>query len=233
MRKNIFLIGSGNIGSRHVESLAKSKNLLNLHIVDPNKNNLNKTRKIFNKSILYKNKVKAFYYKNIVKINKKIDIVIIATNSDVRRKVIENFFNLNSSKNLILEKVAFQKISDFRYVIKILNNKKVNCYVNFPRRLFPDYEKLRNKISKEKQIHLSVLGMNWGMACNSLHMLDLFKFLTKTKKIKIEQLFLKNKIFKSDRVGFIELKGTLKFITPRGDTLLLCDLEGKKNKLAR
>ena len=47
MIANIFVIGSGNIGSRHVQSLASLSSKLNIFVIDPNKENLDKTKKLF------------------------------------------------------------------------------------------------------------------------------------------------------------------------------------------
>ena len=231
MKKNIFIIGSGNIGSKHVQSLTKLKKKVNIYVVDPNNKNLNRTKNIYYKNSSNKNISNIFFYSHLVKINKKIDIAIVATNSNMRKQVIENLLSINSVKYLIIEKVAFQNINDFKHIINLLNKKKIKCYVNFPRRLFDSYQKLKKKIAKEKQIHLSCVGINWGMACNSLHMLDLFKYLTNAKKILVDEISLKNKVYKSERKGFIELKGTLKFKTPNGDTLHLYDQTGDKNKI--
>ena len=54
MTSNIFVIGSGNIGSRHVQSLANSVLNLNVFVVDPNKECLEKTKNLF-----FKQKIKS------------------------------------------------------------------------------------------------------------------------------------------------------------------------------
>ena len=63
-------------------------------------------------------------------------------------------------------------------------------------------------------------------------MLDLLTYLTNAKKIFVEEVSLKNRIYNSPRKGFIELKGTLKFITNRGDFLHLCDLDQYKKNVS-
>jgi len=231
MTSNIVVIGSGKIGSRHVQSLTYSNNKTNLFVVDPNKINLKKTKNLFFKNIKKKNKINIFFEKNIKKFCKIIDIAIIATNSDVRRKVIEELISLNNVKYLILEKVVFQNMDDFDAVIKLLNEKKIKSYINFPRRLATGYINLKKTIKNQKKIHMSFIGSDWGLACNSLHMLDLFAFLIDTNKIFIEEVSLQNKIFDTSRKGFIELKGTLKSISERGDTLYLSDIDSKSGKV--
>ena len=179
MTINIAVIGSGNVGSRHVQGLANSIAKMNVFVVDPKKNNLEKTKKLILENNLNNNKnINITFNQTISKINDSIDLAIISTNSDVRRQVIEKLVSLNDVKNIILEKIAFQKINDFDFIIKLLNEKKIKSFINFPRRVFKSYHNLKKEISKEKKIYFSVVGRNWGLASNTLHMLDLFSYLT-------------------------------------------------------
>ena len=78
---NIFLIGLGNIGFRHLEALMKLKRKTNIFLIENNSNNLKKVKK---KIINCNKKLKLFFYSKIPKIDYVIDSAIISTNSDVR-----------------------------------------------------------------------------------------------------------------------------------------------------
>ena len=233
MTINIAVIGSGNVGSRHVQGLANSIAKMNVFVVDPKKNNLEKTKKLILENNLNNNKnINITFNQTISKINDSIDLAIISTNSDVRRQVIEKLVSLNDVKNIILEKIAFQKINDFDFIIKLLNEKKIKSFINFPRRVYKSYHNLKKEISKEKKIYFSVVGRNLGLASNTLHLLDLFSYLTNTKKISVKEVSLNNKIYDSHRKGFVELKGTLKFSSDREDILYLCDFDQYKKDIS-
>ena len=223
MVSNIFIIGSGKIGSRHVQSLAYSLSKINVYVIDTNKENLDKAKNLFFKTKTESKKnINITFDQRITKIDNLIDIAIISTNSDVRKKVIEELVSLNNVKNIILEKVAFQNMKDFDFIINLLNKKKIKSFINFPRRAFQSYQNLRKKIINEKQIYISNIGTNWNLSSNSLHMLDLLTYFTKAKKIFVEEVSLKKEVYGSPN-GFIQFKGTLKFSTDRGDTLHLHD----------
>ena len=114
MAANIFVIGSGNIGSRHVQSLASLAYKLNIFVIDPNKENLEKTKSLFfNQEFANRDNINIFFNQTIKRIQDNIDLAFISTNSDVRRKVIQELISKNNVKNIILEKVAFQSINDF------------------------------------------------------------------------------------------------------------------------
>ena len=233
MTVNIAVIGSGNVGSRHVQGLASSVAKMNVFVTDLKKNNLEKTKKLILENNLDNNKnINISFNQTISKINNSIDLAIISTNSDVRRQVIEKLVSLNDVKNIILEKIAFQNIDDFDFIIKLLDRKKIKSYINFQRRFCKSYHNLKKEISKEKKIYISVVGRDWGLVSNTLHMLDLFAYLTNTKKISIKEVSLNNKIYDSHRKGFVELKGTLIFSSDRGDILRLCDFDQYKKNIS-
>ena len=226
MVANICVVGSGNIGSRHIQSLATSSSNINIFVMDPNKENLKKTKKLFFKNNNENgNKINISFEQSMNKIYEPIDLAIISTNSDVRKDVIEKLLSINDVKNIIVEKIAFQNMNDFDFVIKLLDEKKIKSYVNFPRRIYQSYQNLKKQIINQKKIHISNVGTNIGLASNSLHLLDLLLYLTNANKIYVEEISLKNKIFESSRKGFIELEGALKFSTDRGDTLHLFDCD--------
>ena len=80
---NIIIIGFGNIGFRHFQSLMNQKEKSNIIIVDHNIKNKKKIAKVRNTKkhiITFDDKLSS--YKLV------FDFAIIATNSDVRLKVI-------------------------------------------------------------------------------------------------------------------------------------------------
>ena len=107
--KNILIVGVGNIGSRHFQSILKSKYSFRLHIVDKNSAHL-KNACIYYDNLFKKKKlkIKLDYYNYIPKMNSVLDIAIIATNADIRKIIIEEIIRKNKVKNLILEKIVFQ-----------------------------------------------------------------------------------------------------------------------------
>ena len=83
---NVGLIGAGNIGSRHLQGIAKSKLKLNLFIIDSNKTSLELSKSRYN----YINKIKrkTVFSCKLKDLPKKIDILIVATNSVSRKKIL-------------------------------------------------------------------------------------------------------------------------------------------------
>lgn len=218
---NILIIGCGNIGSRHIESILKSKKKINIHVVDNSIKNLTNAKKKFKK--FNNNKINLIFKNNLIDFKIIFDYLIIATNSDVRKDVYIKCLDTNKFKNVIFEKIAFTNIDEYLYVIKISQKNKINTYVNFPRRSYPFYNKIKKLLKKNKHITINVFGNNWGLASNSFHFLDLFCFLTDTNKLNHLVSKLDENILKSKRKNFIEFTGSIEIENNKNDILNIKD----------
>jgi hypothetical protein len=187
----IMIVGAGNIGKWHIQSISTLKFLCKIFIIDSNEKNLLYSKKFFKRnSINIKN---VFFLKNIPKVDKKIDVLIIATKSDNRALVLEKVLKNNFVKSIILEKIVACRHSDIYKIKKLINFYKItNVYVNCPRRLFPLYIKLK-KIINNNKINMEVSGVNWNSTSNLIHFLDLFCFLTGLKNLKLVSLLFHKK----------------------------------------
>lgn len=205
--KKILIIGAGNIGLRHLESLGKSNILLKIFIYD-----------------LFISKQIKKKISDIQKINTKVnieiltnfssnlnfDVCIISTNAQERYHLtLYSIINLNI-KNIILEKIAFQSNQQYEKIIKISKKNKVNIFVNCPRRSYKVFKDIKNKVKDKKGIlRLSYFGNNWGLCSNSVHFFDLLMFLTNFKKKNNLVDNLNNKIIYSKRKNYYELTGKI------------------------
>lgn len=213
---NIAIIGAGQIGSRHLQALSQLNRLTNIQIVDPNYKSLKRARERFLEIQKNENVQKVEYLKNIVDLSNNLELVIIATTSDVRRKVIEKLLLQKKVHYLILEKVLFQRIEDFAIVNNLLEQNNVKAWVNCPFRTIYFYKQLRAKFKNAKRVDYRVSSSNLGIGCNSIHYLDLFTFLTGQTIFTLFSDQLDSKIIMSKRPGFLEFTGTLYGISSRG-----------------
>ena len=120
----ILLIGAGQLGSRHLQGLAKIKIDANIFIVDPSSDSMNNAKIRLNEISDRNTRNGYYFYPTITEVPKDIDLAIIATNSDVRKKVLVDLFKNKNVKSIILEKFLFQNELDFFDIEKILIEKK-------------------------------------------------------------------------------------------------------------
>jgi hypothetical protein len=205
----ILIIGAGNIGSRHLQSLARSRVPLEITVVDPSAQALETSRQRFEEVAKLGSAQRPKYYKDINDADMEFDVGIVATTSDIRRKVVEELLDKRRVKYLILEKVAFQSARDFEHIIDLLNSRGVKAWVNFPRRVIPFYVEMKKTIRPHEQVFYTVQGGDWGLACNAIHFIDHLCFMIEETDYDVSCLSLDREVKESKRKGFIEFTGAL------------------------
>lgn len=219
----IAIIGAGQLGSRHLQALNRIDRNISISVFDPSIQSLELSRKRFEELPVNRFISSVSYSETINDLNHDIDVAIVATNADVRRQVVEKVLKQACVRYLILEKVAFQSVADFEDIIELLADKKVRAWVNCPRRMYQFYNEMRGCFNPGEQIFFNLFGGRWGLACNSIHFLDLFSYLTGEHDISLNGSGLDRCIKKSKRNGFIELAGILRGATDNGSEISLLD----------
>ena len=207
MNNHILLVGAGNLGSRHLQSLCSIETPLIIDVVEPYENSreLAKTRA---KEISGSNIHQLTFLVKIPQ-NNDYSLAIIATLADVRSEILkEIFFQGNKLRHIILEKVLFQSTRQLIESEQLLQINGVQSWVNYPRRMFDVYQNFSNNISDKKIKHFKTSGGAWGLACNSVHFLDLIEYLSHSKITTVDMKNIAPKIHSSKRSGFYEFFGT-------------------------
>ena len=207
--KKIAIIGAGQLGSRHLQGIAQSTIAIDIEVVEPFEASREMAKSRFYE-IKNRNMVNSIeFYDTIEKLSCNLDLVIIATGADVRFRVVSELLEKKNVENLILEKVLFQQIDEYKKTEKLLNDTNTKCWVNHPRRMFPVYQKLKKMLQKSKEISFNIQGGDWGLGCNGLHFIDLFSYLVDSTNVTLDTKTLNNKIYNSKREGFVEFNGLL------------------------
>lgn len=225
----IIILGAGNIGSRHLQSMAKSSLPFEITVVDPSDQALDLSKRRFDEVAKQGNIRKPEYYANLNQVGPEFDVGIVATNSDVRRRVIEDLLRKAKIKYMIIEKVAFQNSSDFEHVIKLLKSRNVKAWVNLPRRVVSFYKQLKGKVTSHEQMFCTVQGGEWGLACNAIHFIDLLCFLTEETDYEVSCENLDKRLNASKRKGFVEFTGYLRCHFHNSSELNLVSLNGSSS----
>lgn len=149
----------------------------------------------------------------------ELDIAIVATRSDVRLSAIERLLTNCRPRFLILEKFLFPKLADYATAEACIGEAGVTAFVNCPRRLFPGYRALKQEAAGP--VRFSVTGGNWGLACNSIHFLDLLNFLAPSENYEVRSTL--SQPFEAKRSGFVEFFGRIDVSDASGNRLeLVC-----------
>ena len=187
---NIMLIGAGKLGSRHLQALSQVQlKDTNLYVVDLNQSALDLSKKRLNEMPENKNIKSIKYLLNIENIEiPEIDLAVIATTSEHRKKVIQDLCSTYKVNNIILEKFLFQDEESYYEVEKILTNYKIKTWVNCPRREWPLYKDIKDKLKNSQILQFNVTGTKWSIATSAMHFIDLIAYITGDTDFKISDI---------------------------------------------
>ena len=226
---NLLIYGCGSIGFRHLEAAIKTNLNLNIFIYDRNFKSYKTISKLINKNFFKNPNTKIKFIRNF-NLYKKFNLLILATPTHNRCKIINEIYSKISFKNIVIEKIAFQSMGEFNKVSNLFKQKKINCWINCPRRLHPLYIEVKKLIDKNHLFKMSVNGSNWNFASNLIHFIDLFCFFSNNNSLKI--MFSKfGKITRSKRLGYYEFNGRLLIYNKKNDILKVNSNNKKKNPL--
>lgn len=206
----IAIIGAGQLGGRHLQGLARLTLPCEIEVVDPSPVSLDAARQRFaeippNPSVLSVN-----YRLSVEALPSTLDYVIVATTADVRLSVLQALLAGRNVRAVLLEKVLFQRMGDYAVAEALLASRKVQGWVNCPRRTFPIYGLIRDFFVGEPLKYFQVMGGGWGLGCNSIHFIDLLGMLTGNLPTDISTADLDNVLVPSKRKDFIEFTGSLR-----------------------
>jgi hypothetical protein len=228
--KNIIIIGAGQLGSRHLQGVLKyNKETFSVYLLDPSFEALNTSK---DRGAEIEHNHTLYYISENSKLPKNAEVAIIATNSNVREFVVSDLLLKTSVKHIILEKVLFQELEAYNRFKNLLNKYNSNVYVNHPRRLTPAYISIANKIKEVGgRSFFSIVGENWDLGCNALHMIDLFAFLSHSAVKSISTEGIDTAILESKRQGYVEFTGTITGLMENNDAFSITSLPGERGPL--
>ncbi len=214
MKKNIIIIGSGNIGYRHLQSIIDHTNISKIYIYDLNKSTYPNLLNLLNYS---KNINKLIFINDLKKIKiKNFYLAFITSYAYKRFNIINKINNKFKIKFFLIEKVVENNILN---LIK-LKKLNLNSYVNLHMRMMRPYKIIKNKLEKNYPLNCLVVGNKWNLASNSLHYINYVSHISNSRVVKI--LFKKlSKPYETKRHNIIDFFGEIDVKYDDGSSLKL------------
>jgi len=207
---NISIIGAGQIGSRHLQAFAHSKESIRIQLVDPSQDSLEVACQRFHS--VYKKSSKGISlqtFNTIEELDKHQDVAIVATDATVRNDVIKELVQKKKIEAMIFEKILFQTEKEYFEIDSLLKSKKIPTWVNCILRATGFFRELKILLNRDEHICMRVEGPNWGLACNGIHFIDLFSFLTGSKDFEFTDVKFDQIIPDFRRPNFKEFIGEM------------------------
>jgi hypothetical protein len=219
---NVAIIGAGATGSRHLQALAHLEEDAVIHVVDPSEESRQIAKERFG-AIDQKadQNFKLLLHSTIDCLNGPLDLALIATGSDVRANLIRTLIKRVKVRNMLLEKVLFQKEADYIEIQELLKKENVSAWVNCYRRDTDFFKSVKVKLDLSEKIKISVRGSLWGIGCLGVHFIDLLAFFSGHVDFEFRKSQLNKKLLDAKRKGFKEFTGVIEGVNSRGDSLIM------------
>lgn len=204
----LAIIGAGNLGSRHLQALARLESPAVVHVVDPSAPSLDRARARF-AEVASGSHVELSLHERIDALPRKLDVAIVATTADVRLDVLRVLFGHARVGAVVLEKVVAQSVSGLEAIRAAVDHAKTRAWVNCPRRQWAAYRALAADLSTATSLELSVYGARWGLASNTVHFIDLLTLFGGRPPYTLEHAALAPGTVPTAREGFVDVMGRL------------------------
>lgn len=217
---NVVIIGAGQLGSRHLQAIKATRHECYIWVVDSCVDSLAKSKSIYDGTTANPNIIEIEFVQDLNDVPNHIDFLLISTGSGPRFVIFKFITDRCEVKNVVFEKVLFQKMDYYEETALILEKKNIKAWINTPRRMWEFYRKVR-PLFLGIPAHMFMVGGNWGLGCNAIHFIDLYAYLTGDTSYKIDINGLNCGLYESKRAGYKEINGFLHCSFSKGGSLLL------------
>ncbi|KJS66645.1 MAG: hypothetical protein JL50_11295 [Peptococcaceae bacterium BICA1-7] len=226
MVKNVYIIGAGQLGSRHLQAIKLVDEPLDIKVIDPSTEALKVAQERYLSVNSEELRHKIEFAQKIEIMPSSIEFVIIATNSDVRKNVVQELMEYSNVRYLLLEKLLFTRKEDYYTVDRLLSNNGTKAWVNCPMRMMPFYKRIK-ELFRNRRVFYHVSGSSFGLITNAIHYIDHIAYLSDCYEYRVDTSFLEPVLVPSKRKGFQELNGTLEVSFENGSRgMLTCYSSG-------
>jgi len=221
----VLLIGAGQLGSRYLQGLVVSKHDLEITVVDPSSESLRTAKSRWIEAGGEKSSHQVRWLESLPSNLQRVDVALIVTSSKGRANLVEKIAKSINVRYWVLEKVLTQSVEELRAIQSALARCD-GAWVNTPRRMMSWYQSLKNAFANRGSLEVSYSGGLWGLACNSIHVIDLVAWWSGEALVAVDTSDLDHHWYESNRAGYFEITGELVAHFSAGTSLHLSSKEG-------
>lgn len=190
----ICVVGVGNIGMRYVQGIRKTFPDTELVLIDCDARLKELAQLGLNNVLLLP---------SLDDIDVPVDLFVVSTSSESRLSIYKRCLALNP-KYIILEKYLFKSREEYE---ECLSLSRVPTFVN----QWMYGSKTFDCLFENEARSVELRGSGWGLACNSVHWIDLFKRHMNITHLQVGDGTVISDVFSSKRPGYEEIFGELVF----------------------
>jgi predicted dehydrogenase len=212
----VIVIGTGNIGKRHIQALYKSQLDFKILAHDIFKDSLQSVNQFCISNGLDLEKISLIEdFDSLLAHIDSSTIVIIATTATGRKAILESVIEYKPAA-IIAEKPVVQTDADYLYIQSIAARNNVPIYVNFIAHAQHFYREIYENVKNSKSYTFYSNMPNWGMSTVGIHQFELFFWLFGIKEYDVAFSEVSS-VYEQKRKGFYDLAGTLGLSDKKGN----------------
>jgi hypothetical protein len=218
MSADFAIVGVGQLGSRHLQSLASFRRAGRIFIVDPSDESLQRARERY-EAVRQPDAApqELVALTDIAGLPKEIEFIVLANSADTRLAAIEAVAAQSTVKNWLLEKVLFQRVADYDKARAVFGANAGRVWVNCAQRYWDFFREIKQRFPASPDAELLVVGGEWGLGSNAVHNADVAAYLWGDKLTHRAELDAE--ALPSKRPGFFEFTGLMETRAAGGGTV--------------
>jgi hypothetical protein len=201
--------------------------LLDIWVSDISNDSLNRAERRWQEVNGYKTEHSVHFSSALTELPDVLDVVIVSTSADVRANIVSSIAQACKVRYWLLEKVLAQNYSEILGMIFSTASSN-GAWVNTPMHMWSLYSNIRKQYNESRLIHASFEEFR-GLACSSIHYIDLVSRWNNSTPVSIDTSYLDDKWHPAERKNFWEIYGTLLIDFSDGLKLKLSSKEKDRN----
>ena len=224
MSYSLLIVGAGQLGSRYIQGLVASKLNLEIMVVDPSSESLDTAKLRWIEVGGDESQHQVRWLVSLPVDLQRVDVALIVTSSKGRAGLIDKIAKEIEVRYWVLEKVLTQSSEELGLIQSALADFE-GAWVNTPRRIMSWHQSLKEVFTDQGPLEVSYSAGLWGLACNSIHFIDLVAWWSGESLVSVDSSGLDHHWHESKRAGYFEITGELVAHFSGGTSLRLSSKE--------
>lgn len=225
-RSSVLVSGAGQLGSRYLQGLEKCRHPLDIHVHDVQPAALALAEQRWREVARAGTAHTVSFHTAVAALPRELDVAIVATTAQVRPQLVQEIAGHSAVRYWVLEKVLAQSEAGLDGILASTQTSQ-GAWVNTPRRMLPWHHQIAAHLVRNGPMTMTVNGGFWGLACNSIHFLDLFAWWTGEALESVDCAGLADHWIEGKRKGNWEVLGAIEARFSGGSTMRLHAQQGE------
>jgi len=203
--KKIILIGTGNLGKRYLQAILNARGEFICHCYDIDREALDGVPEFLRRNNISSLPRMHFLFSDILGEIDRNALVIVASTARGRREMISEIATLQPAA-MIIEKPVAQTAENYLHILNECRERGIDAFTHYTLRFQPFCTELKSMVADEKAFEFILSLPAMGLACVSIHYIDLFLWLFGLHSAELSAMDYAG-IYEQKRRGFYDMYG--------------------------